>query len=481
MHVSLDSYFGTQKVTERLDLLNTQQFMQYALAYRGSQVPRLTAPTINEPIYPGASQTYGQTNTNWQDEYFEKGFMTQHNIGLSGGNDMSRFYASAGYMKQEGVTPEVGFTRYNFRINSDHAISKVFTFGENLFVAYSDQAYDNNETGSRQNLINVIRMFPHLPVYDPTSIGGYRGAHPVLDGGDPTNPVEDAELKNPGNRKTVKVLGIAYLDINFTKWLKFRSTFGIDYADGLDYRFSPIFNDNGAVAGSSATQATVTNNRSLSAVTLFTEQFTFDKTFGNHHINATAVYEQQNQTSRNENQNGKQPSNDLRTLNNALNPSTQTLLFENSLMSILGRVNYDYKGKYLLSGAIRRDGLSVWAPGKKWATFPSGSIGWRIDQEGFMKDQTKISELKLRVGYGLTGLNGLVLGSTPWLVSVSSNSAQYPFGNSLSGGLGSSVQGLGNRDLEWETTKQINAGADIGFMKTSSRYLLNISIVKRKT
>ena len=93
-------------------------------------------------------------------------------------------------------------------------------------------------------------------------------------------------------------------------------------------------------------------------------------------------------------------------------------------------MNYDFKGKYLLSAAVRRDGLSVWAPGKKWATFPSASVGWRIDQEDFMKSQTKISELKLRAGYGVTGLNGLVLGNTPWLVSVNANSAYYPFGNS---------------------------------------------------
>ena len=117
-------------------------------------------------------------------------------------------------------------------------ISKVFTFGENLYVAYGDQAYDNNETGSRTNLVNVIRMMPHMPVYDPTSNGGYRGVNATLDGGDPTNPVEDAELKNPGNRTTAKIFGTAYLDMNFTKWLKFRSTFGIDYANRLDYRFS---------------------------------------------------------------------------------------------------------------------------------------------------------------------------------------------------------------------------------------------------
>jgi len=485
MRISVDSYIGTQEVTKRLDLLNTEQFKQYALNYRntavppGGQVPRLLPPYINEPIYPGASQTYGTTNTDWQDAYFKKGAMTQTNIGLSGGNEVSRFYASASYMDQKGIAPSVGYTRYNFRLNSEHLISKVFTFGENLYVASGKQAYDNNETGSRTNLVNVIRIMPHMPVYDPTSNGGFRGVNSVLDGGDPTNPVEDATLKNPGTRTTAKILGTAYVDINLTKYLKFRSTFGIDYANTLDYRFSPIFNDNGTVAGSSATQATITNNRSVSTVLLFTEQATFDKTFGNHHINAIAVYETQGQKTRQENASGNQASNDLKTLNNATNVGVATLIGENMLISYLGRINYDFKGKYLLSGAVRQDGLSVWAPGKKWATFPSGSVGWRIDQEDFMKGSTKISELKLRAGYGITGLNGLVLGNTPWQVSVNSNSAAYPFGNVNSGGNASSIQRLGNKDLEWETTKQLNFGLDLGILR--NRFTLSAEYYQRKT
>jgi TonB-linked SusC/RagA family outer membrane protein len=479
LRVSLDTYLGTSKVTERLDLLNTEQFMQYAVAYRGSQIPRLTPPTINEPTHVGASQTYGETNTDWQEAYFRTGMMTQTNIGLSGGNDISRFYASLGYFNQEGTSPYVGYRRFNFRINSEHTISKVFTFGENLYIAHGDQAYDNNETGSRTNLVNVIRMFPHIPVYDPTSNGGYRGAHPVLDGGDPTNPVEDAELKNPGNRKTAKILGTTYLDINITTWLKFRSTFGVDYSNGLDHRFSPIFNDNGAVNGSSATQATITNNRTVSTSLLFTEQLTFDKIFGDHHVNAIAVFEQQNQEINNSSQSGNQLSNDLRTLNNALNPSSSTRFDENSIMSVLGRVNYNFKGKYLVSGAIRRDGLSVWAPGKKWATFPSGSIGWRMDQEGFIQNIKEISELKLRAGYGITGLNGQVLGSTPWLVSVASNSSSYPFNNIPANGPGSVIPGLGNQDLEWEKTNQLNIGLDLGLF--SNKFTLTAEWFKRST
>ena len=139
-----------------------------------------------------------------------------------------------------------------------------------------------------------------------------------------------------------------------------------------------------------------------------------------------------------------QPSNSLQTLNNAGNTFVQTLVYNNNIISYIGRINYDFKGKYLLSGAIRRDGLSVWAPGKKWETFPSVSVGWRIDQENFMKNQTIISEFKLRGGYGITGLNGTVLGNTPWLVSVNANSAYYPFGNTISEGPASSIQGLGN-------------------------------------
>src|SRR5688572_13553409 len=163
--VNLESFVGFQEVTSRLDLMNREQFMKYAVAYRGSQIPRLSDPQINEPVYPGATTTYGQTDTDWQDAYFRTGFMTQHNLGLSGGNQVSRFYTSAGFTDQEGTGPAVGYRRYNFRINSDHIISKVFTFGQNLYVAHSDQAYDNNETQSRTNIVNVIKMMPHIPVY----------------------------------------------------------------------------------------------------------------------------------------------------------------------------------------------------------------------------------------------------------------------------------------------------------------------------
>ena len=486
LHVHLDTYVGTEQVTERLDLLNTNQYLTYERALNGAagiaKPGRLETANFNQPLYTGTSQTYAQTNTDWQDAYFQDGLITQTSLGLSGGNGVSRFYASAGYFFQDGTSPSVDFKRYNFRLNSDHQISKVFTFGENLYTAFTDQGYDKNEQGARTNLVNVIRQLPYMPVYDPTTTSGYRSANNSFDGSDPTNPLLDANVRNHGTRTTLKVLGTAYLEINFTKFLKFRSTFGVDYSDGLDYSFSPIFESGGTVAGSSATVASITNNRSVSTVKLYTEQLTFDKSFGDHHINAIAVYEVQEQTIRFENASGNQSSNDLRVLLNASNVAVSTLKDGNFIESIIGRVNYDYKGKYLLSVAGRRDGLSVWAPDKKWANFPSASAGWRLDQEEFMKGVKNLSELKLRVGYGITGLNGLVLGNHPWQVNVDANSSVYPFNNTNAGSsttFGSSINKLGNKDLEWETTKQLNIGADVGFF--NNKLTFSAEYFSRKT
>ncbi|HET6995957.1 MAG TPA: SusC/RagA family TonB-linked outer membrane protein, partial [Chitinophagaceae bacterium] len=334
LHVGLNTYYGVQKVTKRLDLLDREGFKKYAIAYRGSQVPRLLPPEVDKPIYTGATQTYGQTNTNWQDEYFRDGPISQTNIDLNGGNEISRFSLTGGYTNQQGTAPTVAFTRYNFKLSSDHNLSKVFTIGETIFAAFSTQYGDNNSGGTRSNLVNVIRMMPHMPVYDPTSNGGFRGVNAFLDGGDPTNPIEDAVLKNPTKNTVTKILGNAYLDINFTSWLKFKSSFGVDYANGLFYRFQPIFNDNGTINGSSATQASITNNRGISTVLLFTEQLTFDKRFGGHHVIATGVFETQEQKTKNENGFGNQPSNDIRVLNNALNQSVSTTVGQNFLVSL---------------------------------------------------------------------------------------------------------------------------------------------------
>src|SRR4029078_1100460 len=136
-------------------------------------------------------------------------------------------------------------------------------------------------------LTNVVRMQPYLPVRNPLNPGGFQGPNTTFDASDPTNPVE-AALLGYSTIKTLKILGTAYLDVNFTSWLKFRTTFGTDYANAYQQQYTPIYNDGGTL---SATSASIRNQRTLSTTLLYTQQLTFDKTFGDHHVAVTAVYE----------------------------------------------------------------------------------------------------------------------------------------------------------------------------------------------
>ncbi|WP_153799548.1 SusC/RagA family TonB-linked outer membrane protein [Foetidibacter luteolus] len=487
-HVNLDTYIGTQKAWKTVDLLNTQQYLQYERALNGAaniaKPPRLEDANFNQPIYDGASQTFAQTNTDWQDAYFRSGIITQSNLSVNGGNEKSRYYISGGYFKQEGIAVGVNYNRGNFRVNSEHNISSKFTVGQNLMLAFSKQRYDNTG-GNRTRIANVVRALPYLPVYDPTTLGGFRNAENSVDGADPTNPVEDAILLGDANRELFKLLGTVYAQVNFTPWLNFRSTFGADYSSQYQHEFSPIYNDKGR----NAAVATIRDQRANRTTLLYTQQLTFDKTFGNHHINAIAVFERQDARNFGESQTGNQGSNDIRTLVGATNVTAFSARTASLIQSYIGRVNYEFAGKYLLSGAIRRDGLSVWAPGRKFENFPSVSAGWRIDQENFMKSVSLISELKLRGGWGITGLNAIGIfpalqnsilsNEYPWQAIVQANGATYPFGNTLSVGNASYYNQIANPDLVWEKTKQTNIGIDVGFLK--NKITLTAEWYRRRT
>jgi len=176
--VSFDSYVGVQNVWKTIDLLNTTQYLQYERALNGAAgialPPRLQPANFNQPIYAGATQTFAQTNTDWQNEYFQKNaLIQQQSISLTGGSAANHYYVSAGYFSQDGVAKNVNYNRINLRINSDYKISNVFTFGENATISQGIQKGDAG--GNRSPLANVTRMQPYLPVYNPTSQDGFYG------------------------------------------------------------------------------------------------------------------------------------------------------------------------------------------------------------------------------------------------------------------------------------------------------------------
>lgn len=471
--VNLDSYYGTQTAWRTLDLLNSEQYIRYGTALltaSGQPVPgRFT--NLNTPIYEGAGTTFAQTDTDWQDVMFRNAPITDNQLSLSGGNENSRFYASFGYFEQEGILPFTDYNRKSFRINSDHNIGKFITVGQTLTVAGDHQTAER-DGGGRSLVMNIMRMIPYWPVRDPTKLGGFSTTAQGLDATDPENPLRVAEQEQQYQVNTgFKALGSVYTDIKFTNWLKYRFTAGLDYAVNRFNSFLPIYND----GNRSRPIANVRDDRNQFYSLVLTNALTFEKTFGSHYINVLAVGERQDSRYRGLSASGQRPDNNIQVLQGISNPSANSSLFENALISYVGRLNYEYKGKYLLGASVRRDGSSKFAPGKKWGTFPAVSLGWRISEEPFLQNISGLSELKIRGSYGESGYNNI--GDYDWQPLIQANNTLYPFGNTPT--LGSYFNQLGNTDLTWEVTKMTNVGIDASFM--NNKIFLTAEYYNRQT
>ncbi|GAB3996986.1 TonB-dependent receptor [Spirosoma daeguense] len=466
LHVNFDSYVGSQSAWKRLDLLNTQQYVQYATALNGNAGIALPGRlgNLNTPIYDGASQTFAQTNTDWQSVMFRTAPIQQHQVSVSGGGAKSRFFASAGYFDQEGILIGTNYKRGNVRLNSDHQITKAISFGQTLMISYDKMRGEQGFGGGRTAVMQTIRNLPYWPVNDPTKPGGY-SSPTAADGSDPDNPVRIA-LMDQSYTQRIKLLGSLYTEIKFTDFLKYRFSFGADIVSARTNDIFPIYND----GYKSRPQQQLNDNRTLYYSPILTNQLTFDKTFGKHILNATVIAEQQTFRSSNLNSTGYRPNNDITVLQGITNPGTTSSLDESALISYVARVNYEFSGKYLLSASVRRDGSSRFAPGNKWGTFPSASVGWRISEESFLKSVPSISELKLRASYGETGFNGI--GSYAWQSLVQADNTNYIFGTDRN--LGSYFNAIGNTDLKWETTKMTNVGVDLGLFNNKITFTAEV-------
>ena len=453
IHISFDSYMGVQSVSKTLDLLNTDQYIKYGTAL--NTAAGLTLPSrfssMSDMIYAGATQSYAQTNTDWQKELFQKAAISNNSISFSTGSEKSTYFASAGYFKQDGIMVGTGYTRGNIRFNSDHEISKRIKFGQTIMYSYGDKN-NQKETQGRTNLMHAIRSVPYLPVTDPTKLGGYRGANSGTDGTDPFNPIELENIYE-STTGTSKLFGTLFLEVKITDYLKFKTTAGLDYTNILNKVHIPIYNDGFNSTGSATSSRETFSNVSKT----FTNQLTFDKKFGLHSLNVIAVQEQTLFSTNAMFITGSLPTNAVSELTGLGNINANGSLQKNLLLSYLGRINYDYKNKYLLSVSMRRDGSSKFAEGNKWGNFPSASIGWRVKEESFLQNSASISELKIRGGYGELGNNGI--GNYDWKAVMLANT-DYVFNNKTSGG--TFFNALSNEKLKWESSKMTNVGIDLG-------------------
>lgn len=455
LKVSYDTYYGTQSATQKLDLLNRDQYIQYGtslLTAAGAALPARFS-RLDEPLYEGTTQTYRQTDTDWQSAILRPAGVQSHNLTLSGGNDVSRFFAGVSYLKQDGVLLGTTYNRKAAILNSEHKISKIFTFGQTLQGAYDYTLGEVSATG-RTLLMHAIRFTPYLPVEDPTRLGGYRGPDNV-DSSDPENPVRLA-LQDLREQRRVKILGTGYLEARLTPWLRARGSVGIDYVNLEDIQFSPIYNSGTYFA---RVQATYADRPSTFIGNLYSGQLTADKTVGQHTINAVAVAERQDGLNRSATGQGLKNSNDFQSGSDLLTQQYSSNYSQTSLISFVGRVNYSYADRYLLTLSFRRDGSSAYAPGRKWGNFPAASIGWNVHQESFLKSIPSISELRLRASYGRVGKN--IGGAYPTQSTLASNNF-YVFNNGSVAAPNYTLTTLSNPFLQWENTDLTNFGVDFG-------------------
>ncbi len=460
--VSVDSYYGVQNVWKRLDVLNTAQYIPYATEIQqnaGLPVPsRLSDPEIRN------------RDIDYQDELFRAAPIQDHNVSVSGGNDRSTFLIGGGYFNQQGTMIGTDFERISLRANSEFKVGSRVKVGQTLTVAFTERNREAGGGTGRSLVEHAIKSPPYQEIYDPNNLGGFNGPDQV-DNNDAENPILIQSLITDRN-EDVKLLGTAYAEVNIIEGLNFKSLVGLDMNFSYDYGFEPAY-----VAGDFHSRgfAALDERRRQFTSPLFTNSLTYDRTFGKHTIGLLAVAEQQTFNNRDLRVQGQNPlSNDIRVIN-GLDPGSVNArggLTEWALISYIGRANYSFADRYLLSASIRRDGSSRFGTGRKWGTFPSASVGWRLSEEGFMDGVSAISDLKLRASWGETGNQNI--GDYQYIPVFSSNFS-YQFDGSLAPG--TTINALANEIVQWETTTMRNLGVDVGLFNDrvsfSAEYFFN--------
>jgi len=463
--VNLDTYYGVQYSDARYHVMNSAQYKEYATS------GAFTTPAVySDPQY--ASRITG-TETNWQDKIYQKGPMQNYDVSVSGGNEFATFRLSAGYLNQRGIVIKTGLERYNFRVNSDFKKGRL-KIGENLSLSYSaqDPLADN---GGRSLLEHAIKMAPYLPVYNASNPGGFQGPTTSVDGQDAENPVRIMELNNL-RLNTQIILGNLYGELDLLKGLKFKTNLGLQDQRTVSNQLFPTYNDDNLGGNTHrATFANIFKNRATYTAFLFTNNFTYDLTLADKHnleLLALTEYSAVNSTVINTNSRNYL-SNAVNEVSNT-NPSLSSGTVYYYRISYLGRLNYNYDGKYLFSASIRKDASSRFGANKRWGTFPSVSLGWNLAKEAFLSDVSALSNLKLRASWGKAGNDKI--SDYAYSSSLTSN-MNYNFNNALV--VGTTAAGRPNPDLKWEEMTMTNIGLDLGLLK--NKFTLSAEYYKNKS
>ena len=401
--------------------------------------------------FPNPDSLAGK-GTDWQDMLYRNGITQNHQLSISGGNGKTKFYLSGNYVDQTGIIVNTSEKKYSLRSNVSTSIGKKIKVGLDIAGSHI-QSHNNGDLGGIGNpVIATLVWPPTAPVYLDKATGEYNRSvnAPIY-----FNPYMMAmEKDNDGFSNSALINGSVKYDI--TSWLSLNVNLGLD---ALLYRSAYLNN-----AWINPTAQASGENSSVSSTLQNSDILTFNRTFkGVHHVTATAIYEQTSNKYNGFGANGSGlSSTEYGYYNLGLN-SAQGISssFSNwGLESYVGRLSYDYKGKYLFTATYRADGSSKFQNSKnKWGYFPSAAVGWRLSDEPFIEALNIFSNLKLRGSYGVTGNQGISPYSTLGLLS----SQQYSYGTETLY-QGYTLGNPPNPNLKWESTYQSDIGIDAGFL-----------------
>ena len=401
-----------------------------------------------------------QQGTNWWDAVMQTAPITEHNISASGGTEKGKYFFSFNYFNQDGTMRHTDFKRYTVRGNTEFKV-KGFTFGENMQVAFSNSVGQPGGNQSEQNILvsGILKQQPIIPIYDEG--GNFAGSKNFGNG---RNGLAELSRNKDNRGEFFKVIGNIYSEVKFLNHFSARVNFGLNY--GINFFKNFTFIDPEADEPRAANGFGENTQRFNGWI--LNQQLNYDNQIGNHTFKVTALHEAQLNLFR---QIGGSLSNyflqtpDLWYLQTGLaDPATREVSsFGGSgpaKESYMGRVEYNYKGKYLVNGTIRHDESSNF-PILKGGTFGGVGLAWIVSEEGFMQQVKFVRNLKLRMAYGTTG-NDVVDGGRRY--SSFGGGAGTTFydinGTNTSTVSGFTALSVGNPRLKWETQTQSNIGVD---------------------
>ncbi len=491
--VNFNSYYGLQKNKNVIALLDPYEFVKVQLEQSAGQTinTAMNAYTpgdlpVTDPYYVAGGNTLESyrhiKGTDLQNKYFRTAAVQNYDLSLRGGTNKTLYSISGNIRDLEGVIINSGLKRYQGRVTLDQTVNAKLKVGTNVNYSQS-QTYGTIQIpdGGSYNstLSHMYSVWGYRPVTGNIDLNLEDELFdPIVTGDDyRVNPVISA--KNEIRKTTVSGLSAnAYGEYSFSKFLKLR----VSGAVNNRFTASEVFNNSLTSSGSNTTRKVNGSLFNTTNTSLVNENtLTFKRTFNkSHRLNAVAGYTlQKSNWFRSGFSASLVPNQELGVdgLDEAETQAGSSGGSNNGLASYLGRANYIFKDKYMFTTSFRADGSSKFFEGNKWSYFPSGAFAWVASEEPFIKRINAISNLKLRVSYGLTGNNRIGDFETYTRLSVF-NSGGYSYNNG-SPGKGASITSIGNPLLEWESTAQTDAGIDIGFFK--ERIALTVDVYKKVT